>query len=495
MVLLTLSKKITGLVGPFVFRNGLKARNAIGSSNHHWDLLFLSYAQKLISLEVYEESAKVVKQFKYQSALDEWVDKTFDKWFGTDADEQRRLRASVSELRVEVLEENLRPALLPNGQWRDVLAWKDNARVKQWARKEFLISKYGAAVHEALTAYPQLRSSPQLERHPSRKWLMNIVKGSPVSVVDKKAIISGKASMPSSELILRAFQMKQWATTKDSGRIRASVVSIVDKLGGSVGPSWKPSEGIPVSALESIPLDADLNEIPFEDILQIAGGHVKGCGPFNVVCEEGDIYQFWTSDYIKGLSQYIVDRALETKDHLTIVDIGAGDGLLARFLRGQLEKDWKRKIRRASKLQKPEIIATDDGSWKIFPKADVESLDMKGSLEKYTQKDGKLIVLCSWMPMQEDWTQVFRDFGVDEYILVGEADDGTCGCNYLTWGNPDFKNFARIEEGDLTPQEIPGYEKDGYIRSDIDALAAHQFSRFDCEVSKSGKTVSFRRKT
>ena len=499
MVLLTLSKKITGLVGPFLFRNGLKARNALGgnsSSSPYWDLVFLNYAQKLISLEVHEESAKVVKQFKYQSKMDEWVDKTFDKWFGADADEQRRLKASVSELRLEVFEDNMRAALLPNDRWSDIFAWKDNVRVKQWARKEFLISKYGADVQEALTAYPHIRASPQLERHPTRKSFMNFVKGSPVSVVENKGIRSGKSVMPSSEILLRAFQMKDWASSKDSGRIRSSVMSIVKKLGGRVEPSWQPSDGIPVSALESIPADADLYDIPLEDVLQIAGGHVLGCGAFNVVCEEANVYQFWTSDYIRGLSQYIVQRSLSSKDKLTIIDIGAGDGLLVRFLREQVEKDWKRKGKRGQKATRPDIIATDNGSWKIFPKADVEALDVKDSLDKYCREDRKVVVLCSWMPMGEDWTRLFREYGVEEYILIGEADDGTCGHNFMTWGNLEFADPVDVSYNhEEHRSNAPAYEVDGYTRSDLDSLATHQFSRFDCKLSKSGKTVSFRKKS
>ncbi len=29
---------------------------------------------------------------------------------------------------------------------------------------------------------------------------------------------------------------------------------------------------------------------------------------------------------------------------------------------------------------------------------------------------------------------------VEEYILIGEADDGSCGHNWRTWGNPNFRD-------------------------------------------------------
>ena len=76
----------------------------------------------------------------------------------------------------------------------------------------------------------------------------------------------------------------------------------------------------------------------------------------------------------------------------------------------------------------------------------VERLSVVSSLEKYrpmrvsssTHSDGevlttpqsRLIVLCSWMPPGQDWTKDFRnERQVEEYILIGEADDGTCGHN------------------------------------------------------------------
>lgn len=38
------------------------------------------------------------------------------------------------------------------------------------------------------------------------------------------------------------------------------------------------------------------------------------------------------------------------------------------------------------------------------------------------------LVICSWMPMGVDWSRAFRNCDdVDEYVLLGEADDGSCG--------------------------------------------------------------------
>jgi hypothetical protein len=45
---------------------------------------------------------------------------------------------------------------------------------------------------------------------------------------------------------------------------------------------------------------------------------------------------------------------------------------------------------------------------------------------------------------------------------------------------------------DLESQPIAPYRQDGYVRRNLDHLAVHQFSRFDCATCKAGTTVSFR---
>ena len=63
-------------------------------------------------------------------------------------------------------------------------------------------------------------------------------------------------------------------------------------------------------------------------------------------------------------------------------------------------------------------MATEDWSWSIKPKANVENLSVMEAMKKYspytiesdsTFRRQHVIVLCSWMPMAEDWTKAFRD--------------------------------------------------------------------------------------
>jgi hypothetical protein len=178
----------------------------------------------------------------------------------------------------------------------------------------------------------------------------------------------------------------------------------------------------------------------------------------------------------------------------------------------------------------PTVIATDNQSWNITKKAEVLGYDVVTTIDmhcntKLSDNVKQVIVICSWMPMNEDWTKYFRVGNVDEYILIGESDDGNCGDNWATWGNPKFhpcydveKDIiildANNESNNKNDNNNPGnsadcmikryrnkfiptppYELDGYIRTNLDYLSKYQFSRFDSRVSKTGRTVSFRRGT
>ena len=243
-------------------------------------------------------------------------------------------------------------------------------------------------------------------------------------------------------------------------------------------------------------------------------------------------------------SNNILNNSLLVSMETVVLDIGAGDGVLMWCLRDYMERkltglsltDGRKKRKYISTTNNnnrygqhiiPTMVAIDDMSWKMNTKSEVEKLSVEQALEKYAkhrlsltapngtdppdrrmppdQEDAKLqqpqvIVLCSWMPMGQDWTSHFRNARVDEYILIGEADDGSCGDNWLTWGNPAFcddhdqrTDGANLEENiEFLP--TPPYAKEGYQRLDLDTLTKHQFSSFDLANSKSSKTVSFRKR-
>jgi hypothetical protein len=72
---------------------------------------------------------------------------------------------------------------------------------------------------------------------------------------------------------------------------------------------------------------------------------------------------------------------------------------------------------------------------------------------------------------------------VDEYIyiLIGEADDGTCGHNWEMWGNPDC-SVSDDDDDDNVVVPSPPYRVNGYQCWDINVLSQFQFSRFDSAV-------------
>ena len=122
------------------------------------------------------------------------------------------------------------------------------------------------------------------------------------------------------------------------------------------------------------------------------------------------VHQFWTREFVDALAVVIAAAAGGL-----VVEVGAGRGDLARWLgeRG------------------PPIVATDDGSlldgrlrWPRGLPAGVEPLGYAEALARYRPA----FVLCSWMPLGEDWTPAFRACpSVRDYLLIGEGPGGCTG--------------------------------------------------------------------
>jgi hypothetical protein len=421
-----------------------------------------------------------------------------------------------------------------------------NDRFVRWIRAEYLIARYGPAVQRAIAEHPVLR---RLDDRDDCDGILDDL----------------NHLLPSVDVVRRAFDAEDWS------RCKPPPSSWADDRGG------RTTDGNDNDRNDGDVQDDDDDDLEFV-IHNRLRGHVAHSGPLNAYFEmrgRDDSYELWTREYVRGLAQYLLGRIDEMNDRdddgdvrgggrrrkkrTTVLDVGAGDGRLAHFLRlamreiagggGALSKPTKegkkkRKRARNSLHQRdegtpndglPDIVATDDGSWRapIYDKENaVERLSVIESLETYrprgvsttattttmttasktTTEDSRLIVLCSWMPPGQDWTAAFRrpiadvDDGrdrdgtarlVEEYILIGEADDGTCGHNWLTWGNPDFRDRVSKpdddDDGDVDGDEAPPYALDGYVRRDLEELSMLQFSRFDCKRSRESKTVSFRR--
>lgn len=248
-------------------------------------------------------------------------------------------------------------------------------------------------------------------------------------------------------------------------------------------------------------------DLDFEDLLEIAGCYVKGRNEFNHFCEENRIYEFFTQDYVDRFAMYLKERSLYyskllNKKDITILEVGAGSGILCHFLKQT--PSLKEYIIESKNENTPitiNYIPTDSGRSRLHtnPKYDMIRISYSKAIAKY-QPD---IVICSWMPMDDDWSVHFRQFtSVQEYILIGEFYDGCCGHNWFTWGNPKAKphpshpRYAYIPAHYLRlVSNVEPYEKDNYEKTLLPNISNLQYSRYDSQHFRGNSaTFSFRKK-
>ncbi|GBG33448.1 Hypothetical Protein FCC1311_096712 [Hondaea fermentalgiana] len=288
-----------------------------------------------------------------------------------------------------------------------------------------------------------------------------------------------------------------------------------------------------------------------ETILEAIGCCVAGMNEFNVYCERHFVYEFLTKDYINALWRHLQKRCdkvhAETgKTEITILELGAGTGQLTWLLERAFNKSRMSKSAQKARSYTCKFVATDTGTWStrhqrgaVQELQNVERASYTSALASFSPD----IVLCSWMPLGEDWTQAMRETSsVQEYILIGETDDGCCGHPWKTWGvhvhrsndpmfaknranlanaNPDrsvdlfhwlgrdrrpqIASAAAVSNADadadsdddiLDPEPgtlQPPYEADGFQRQNL-SLSDLQLSRYDrAHYAANSHTVSFTR--
>ncbi|KAH9256928.1 hypothetical protein BASA81_004749 [Batrachochytrium salamandrivorans] len=181
----------------------------------------------------------------------------------------------------------------------------------------------------------------------------------------------------------------------------------------------------------------ELREWSLEEVLEGCGCFVSGTGAFNLFCEQLGVFDLWQSEYVELLAQH-----LQMRGKRRVLEVGAGNGRLTNLLR--------------LRLLECELIATDSGGWRKMPGLlggiEVKRLGFEKALEVY-QPD---IVLCSWMPMHEDWTKAFRKHpSVCEYVLIGDPD--CTGRGRETWNNSP--GFAKRELNALSARQVCRHDR------------------------------------
>ncbi|WCB96281.1 hypothetical protein DSM104299_05038 [Baekduia alba] len=143
--------------------------------------------------------------------------------------------------------------------------------------------------------------------------------------------------------------------------------------------------------------------------------------------EPRGIYCFYSDALIARLADLIGDRPC--------VEIAAGDGTLARFLRDA----------------GVDVVATDDHSWQQTRRAaaDVVDQDARTAL----RERAPAAVVCSWPPAGNPFEQwVFTTPSVETYIVIGSRSEFAAG-NWPAYRAQDA--FALTEDPDLSALVLP----------------------------------------
>ena len=332
--------------------------------------------------------------------------------------------------------------LTPTGTFKDIFRWSGNVRAQSLLRRMYLEHRYGS------------------------------------TDVFNNAVEKGFKDplfFPTRDEVLNHFDMHDW--TRNSMKNNGEDL-IKNKLITSLKDEHDPAVA-----------NWDL-----ESILEAAGCCVYGRNEFNQFCEEFEFYEFLTSTYLDELVNYIKERSHESLssrggsknsmqkrkgkgNHYTVLEVGAGSGRMSYYLKEKLKHD-----------KNIFIIATDPGSWQLTKHFRVEPYSYQDAIKAFQPN----MILTSWMPLGEDWTNVMRRCNsVEEYLLIGEADGGCCGDAWKTWGVREDDNYSKKNK---KRSNMPLYERDGFLKLYLHQLSNLQLQRYDSKhFNNNSQTVAFRR--
>ncbi|MCW2994302.1 MAG: hypothetical protein JWQ18_1797, partial [Conexibacter sp.] len=149
--------------------------------------------------------------------------------------------------------------------------------------------------------------------------------------------------------------------------------------------------------------------------------------------EPRGIYCFYSRALVDRLAALIADRPC--------VEIAAGDGTLARFLREA----------------GTDVVATDDGSWKQTRRASADAGDGVIAQDARTalRERRPAVVLCSWPPAGNDFERwVFKTPTVQTYVVISSASEQAAGnwADYREQTAFDVDHHAELSALVLPPE-------------------------------------------
>ncbi len=183
-----------------------------------------------------------------------------------------------------------------------------------------------------------------------------------------------------------------------------------------------------------------------------------------------------SKEYVKKLGDYLIGR-INDLGAATILELGAGDGRLAHFLRERFASVGQTRIQYLAVDNQSGARGEEEsgGEPPLFP---VEEMDVVEALNKYSPT----IVIVAWMPIGTDWTKAIRATkSVKEYVLIGHPYDEVCGGRWETWG---------IDKNNLHAGELAPYADDGFSIEELNEVSKEQLS-FIARSAHPSKTISF----
>lgn len=236
--------------------------------------------------------------------------------------------------------------------------------------------------------------------------------------------------------------------------------------------------------------------------------------PFSIYdfCARENQWEIVTKDLVDGLINYFETRKNElhksAQDPLTIVEVGAGKGLMAHFIAKALKERGLSDVIRyiATEKRIPSHKEKMNPNGKINLEV-LYGIDYRDALDpaKIDELNGHPpdMVIASWpaprsnryseyQPEELDWTLEFRKRNAGEYMLIG--DPYVCAYPWDSWGvmaklNPTTLSLdmdktkkaaaeyeKKLTEGTLRSEERPLYERDGrgYQKIEVPSLQAIQ---------------------